>query len=168
MKKIILSLVVFISIKSYSQTIAENKIDEFTKDSIKSTSWEKLNNVYNSYLRFRKINGVYWLNLKMGFATVHSINENAELMLMTNTDSIITLNNEKFQITCTGCGAIGLLGSAAPGFDLDFKMTEAQLLYLKDHGIKKYRIYATDGYIEKVVLEKAQKNILKLAELIKS
>ncbi len=168
MKILLLNFAILISIQSFSQKIVEDKIDEFTKDHIKSTSWEKLNDNYHSYLRFRKINDTYWLNLKMGLASVNSIIEKAELLLMTNSDSIITLYNLKYQISCTGCGAISLLGSAATGFNLDFIITEQQLLYLKEHGIKKFRIYTTSGYIEKIVLEKAKKNIIKLLELINS
>lgn len=166
MKIFFIIFALFFSVKLFSQKIAESRIDEFTKDTITATSWEKLNNVYYSYLRFRKINATYLLNLKIGLAGIKSIDENAKLMLMTTTDSIIILTNLKFQIACTGCGASGLLGSAAPGFDLNFFITKEQLSYLQQYEIKKYRVYANDGYIEKNLLDKAQKNVRKLAELI--
>ena len=171
MKKIFSILILLSSVQSFAQKIVENKIDEFTKHSVKRTSWDGLTRIgglNDSFTRLEKIEDTYWLNLKMMSSNVNSINKDAELMLMTVTDSIVTLYNHEFQITCTGCGSIGLVGSSGQGFNISFLISEDKVEYLMKNAVKKIRIYTTDGYIDKEVPEKNQKKFMKQLELIKS
>jgi hypothetical protein len=85
---------------------------------------------------------------------VVSIDEGGKLLLMLDNDSIIELRNSKYQISCTGCGATGLVGSSAPGLFINFYLTKDNLSSLITHKVKKVRIYFTDGYKEAEIKDK--------------
>lgn len=154
--KTILLACLLIPVMSFAQKITEDKIDEFTKSSVKRTSWDKLFSTMKatSHIRVSKINGIVYLNLKLMDGSVFSMDENAKLMLKSTSDSIVTLYNLKFQITCRGCGAPGFGGSAAEGIDVSYVIDQDQAEYLKTHPLNKVRIYTSEGYIEEQVKSK--------------
>ena len=81
----------------YSQKLTENKIDEFTKQSIQKTSWETLFSTTKgtSYFRISKIDNILFVQLKFrlneGFETKSfSIEKNQELKFKTKKDDILS------------------------------------------------------------------------------
>jgi hypothetical protein len=170
MKKILLAICILCSLDFLGQKIVEDKIDEFTKQKIKRTSWDpfsRIKGINDSFTRIEKIDSTYWLEFKIMLSKVSAIDKGGELMLMTATDSIITLYNSEFQMSCSGCGAIGLIGSATEGFNLSFLLLEDELAYLEKNSIKKIRLYTTDGYIEREIHEKNKMNLSKQIMLIR-
>lgn len=154
MKYLIVSLLVLSSLSLKAQRIEENKIDDFTKTRVTRTSW---NYLYKSGgwvplwlgVRVSKINDTYWLNLKiMNGGHVESILEGAKFMLMLSNDSVVELANSAYAISCTGCGAIGFVGSAGQGLAADFMIRNNDVPSLMNNPIKKVRIYLSDGYEE--------------------
>lgn len=140
----------------FSQTISSKK-DEFTKAMITETSWEKIVMGWQmaGYMRIRKIDNSYYLQFKvMRNNSVFSVREDAELMLKTLKDSVITLKNIKYEITCRGCGAVGFAGSNGLGVELSFALNDEQIEFLRTNSIDKIRLYASDGYSEEKIKDK--------------
>jgi hypothetical protein len=152
-----------------AQKLEVNKIDEFTKASVKRTSWETINysNRLMAYTQINKIDNNYYLNLKiMSPDKVFSIDKEDELMIKTITDSVITLYNLKYEISCTSCGSTGLLGSGLQGIEVSYKIPVEIVSYLLTNKIKKLRIYATDGYFEDDIKDKHAEIFIKLLKLV--
>lgn len=152
-----------------AQKLEVNKIDEFTKASVKRTSWETINysNRLMAYTQISKIDDIYYLNLKiMSPDKVFSIDKEDELMIKTITDSVITLYNLKYEISCTGCGSKGLLGSGLQGIEVSYKIPVEIVSYLLTNKIKKLRIYATNGYFEDDIKDKHAEIFIKLLKLV--
>ena len=167
--KILFIIAVLITPKSFSQKLQENKIDDFTKKSIKSTSYETINynNNFMGYIKLRKVDDRSFLYLKMMLSgSVFAVEEGDKLMMITDTDSILTLNNSEFKISCEGCGAKGMLGSALQGVELRYEISNPTLAYLSENKIKKMRIYTKDGYVEDKIKEKNASIFMKLIKLI--
>ncbi len=150
MKKILFIILILIALNGFSQTLIENSIDEFTKASIKRTSWETVMGGMSQtyYLRISKIDSSYFLELKiMMNNTVFAINKDANLMLKLNNDSLITLKNSDYQITTIGEGAIGYMGSAGLGLHAIYLgLNKSTISVLTAAVLSKVRIYFTDGY----------------------
>lgn len=136
------------------QSITEDKIDEFTKDSIRRTSWEILSRTLKSegYFRISQINGQYSFDLKLmlgsGPGKAFSINEGDKLMFLTVDDEIIELINLKYALTCNGCGSKGLVGSNRLGIEVTYKIEHKYIESLSIKQLKKVRIYTSLGYEE--------------------
>ena len=169
MKSIIIASLLLVCHHTFSQTIVEDKVDAFTKKQIKKTSWETLSNIGRiySYTRVEKIDSTIWLNLRFITGSTIAMREDAKFMLMSDLDSVVSLQNSSFQLSCTGCGAIGFYGSAAPGIDVSFIVSESKKNTLINYNrIKKIRIYTTDGYIEADIKEKHSKSLIKQFQLL--
>lgn len=155
----------------YSQKLIENKIDEFTKQSVQKTSWETLFSTMEgtSYFRTSKIDNILFIQLKFrlneGFETkAFSIEKDQELMFKTKEEEIISLKNMKSTTTCVGCGAISFNASKALGIDVYYQINEEQFNTLKNVPIEKIRIYTDIGYKE---FEIKKKNALLLSNSLK-
>lgn len=164
-------IVLFFPTFCFAQKLKVNKIDEFTNASVKRTSWETINysgKSFMAYVRISKIDDILYLNLKIMLPSdeVFSIDKENELMIKTSTDSIITLYNLKYEISCTGCGANGLLGSALQGMEVSYKIPAEMVSYLLNNMIKKLRIYTTDGYVEDNINDKHAETFIKLLKLV--
>lgn len=158
-----------ISAIASAQELKENKIDEFTKLALKRTSYETLvqNFKMNLFIRGSKIDSTTYLDIKLMIGgKVFSIQENADLMLMLENDSIVTLKNLKFALSCKGCGAKGFAGSAAEGVQTSYVIDDAELKALTTHNIKKIRIYESDGYLEDEIKEKRSELLKKTLLLL--
>jgi hypothetical protein len=167
-KNFYLFFLILITISSFGQKIEENKIDEFTKTSIKRTSWETLNMTmsYTAYFRISLIENIEYFDLKLmiPYKSV-SISEGQNIMFMLENNEILTLKNLKTAYSCTGCGARGFSGSAAPGVSISYLINTDQIKLLKANKIKKIRIYTNDGYIENELKDKFD-NFIKNSLLI--
>lgn len=154
---------------SYGQKLEENKVDDFTKSTIKRTSWETLNSTmkFTAFFRVSKINDAEYFDLKlMMLNKIFSITEGQEIMFKFDDDEILTLKNSKTAVTCTGCGARGFSGSAAPGISVSYQMNKEQKALLATKKITKIRIYTSDGYIENDLKEKFDESIKKSVVLV--
>ena len=166
-----------LSIVTHGQMIKEDQVDEFTKNKVVRTSWEPLTKkgkIY-SHARVSKINTTTYLDFKImlsaGLTMDHSvfaIEKGETVMLKLNNDTIVTLNNPEHLISCTGCGAINIIGSGVQGIHLKIDLTDNQISTLLDHKITKIRIYTTDGYVENEVPDKFQEIVSKELSLIRS
>jgi len=172
MKKItflILILSIFISINSFGQKLKENKTDEFTNNSVKRTSWEMINSnmQFTAYIRISKINESHYFDLKMMMnGSVFSISEGQKLMFKLSNGEVINLENLKYAVTCTGCGATGLMGSDAQGIQVSYPISVENIEKLKEISIEKFRIYTNDGYVENDMKSKNDKKIKKCLSLV--
>ncbi|HTC00882.1 MAG TPA: hypothetical protein VK705_09385 [Ferruginibacter sp.] len=152
---------------SYSQKIAENKIDDFTKTSVIRTTWDNLykgglSNPFWISIRVSKLNSSYWIDIKtMNDNKVQSIQEGGKFLLMLTNDSIIELNNNKYVISCIGCGATGFIGSGGEGIETSFLLNDSLKGILQKIPLKKIRLYFTDGYVEGELKNKQTELILK-------
>jgi predicted nucleotidyltransferase len=168
MKNTLLALTfIFTSMYAGAQ-LAENKVDEFTKKSVKRTTWEKF--IYSmkgtAFTRVSRIDSTILLNFKFSNTDVISIREGAKFMLKTSTDSIVTLNALDYTISCKGCGAINYVGSAAEGVEVTYPISIEQVNYLASNPVTKLRFYTTDGYLEFEIKEKFAKSLQDQLKLI--
>ncbi len=153
----------------FGQKLEENKVDEFTKAFVKRTSWETINfsNNFLAYSRISKIDNIYYLDVKVTLSdAVFSIEKDDKLMIKTVTDSIITIFNLKYQISCTGCGAKGLIGSGLEGIEVSYPIPSEMVLYLLTNKIKALRLYTTDGYVEHDIKDKNAQTFIKQLKLV--
>ena len=150
------------------QSIAEDKIDEFTKTSIKRTSWESLTSsiIYTSYFRFSKINDDFFLDIKLIDGNVFSIDEGQKIMFKLSNDKILALQNLEHQITCTGCGAKGFVGSTGQGIQVSYPLNKENFDMLKEYDVLKIRIYTSEGFREGDLKTKNLKKFKKGLSLI--
>jgi hypothetical protein len=170
-KKITFTIVILIlfSTQIKAQKIVENKIDEFTNNKIKRTSWiSTYTREYRTRFRISKINDNLYLNLKMANGNVFSINEGQKLMLKLSNGEIIKLHNIEYEITCTGCAAIGFVGSQAQGISVSYGMTQKEMTQIGNQDILKIRIYTTTGYVEDDLKLKYSKRIKKAISLFEN
>lgn len=166
MKKIILLFSIFISSLCFSQKIVENKTDEFTKKTILRSDWEKLTSTeYASYINLNKIEGTYFLGLKVITMTVCSVSENNKISFLFDDGSVLELENMKYAISGYGDGAIGLSGSQALGLSLNLILSNENLEILKNKTIVKIRINTSKGFIEDKVKEKNSVILKKMLSL---
>ena len=159
-----------ISFQIISQELVVNKIDDFTGNTVKRTSWETLNMTmkFTAYFRISKINDNYYFNLKMmlGGGSVFSIGEGQEFMFKLSNGEIIKLPNLEYAITCTGCGAKGFSGSQAQGIQVSYRIMPEQIEKLKNNPAIKIRIYTNDGYVENDLKPKYYKKVQKALSLV--
>ena len=171
MKKTTLIIIVILAgmtLQSFGQKLEENKTDEFTKNSVKRTSWETLcsSSVANAHFRVSLINEYKTFDLKLMINKVFSIDKDQELMLKLANGDVVKLQNLKYTITCNGCGATGFVGSEAEGIQVDYPLDKDQVEQLKANKVVKVRIYTNDGYVEDDVKDKNAEKIIKSLQLL--
>lgn len=153
-----------------AQTLKEDKVDEFTKKSVKRTSWETVcgKGSFYTYAQSSKINDNRFLTFRiMSNAKVYVVNEGDELMLKLANDSIVSLKVLKRAISCRGCGSIGIIGSAADGIEVVFDLKEEIYTYLLLNKVAKMRLQTSSGYIEAELKDKHAEMLIRVLELIK-
>jgi hypothetical protein len=169
-KTILISLVTLagMTLQSFGQKLDENKTDEFTKNSVKRTSWETLSSssVANAHFRISLINEYETFDVKLMINKVFSIDKDQELMFKLANGDVVKLQNLKYTITCNGCGATGLAGSEAEGIQVVYPLAKEQIEQLKANKIVKVRIYTNDGYVEDDVKDKNAEKIIKSLQLL--
>ena len=170
-KWVLISTLLFgLSFSLAGQVLEENKVDEFTKHSVKRTSWETLNSSmkFNAYFRISKIDDLIYFDLKMsiGVGEVFSIKKDQELMFKLANDSIVSLPNLEYALTCKGCGAKGYMGSAAHGIQVSYPINIKQIDLLKKEKVIKARVYTSTGYVEDELKDKNALKIKKALSLV--
>lgn len=167
MKKVLLIIVLFIGVNSFAQKLEVNKTDEFTGDILKKTSWENLaTSGFFTYFNVSNVNGDYFLNLKVMIeGKVFSIEKDGELMLKLTNGEIITLKNTEHTITCIGCGAKGVVGSADEGISVSYTLSKEDAEILNNATIESLRIYTSIGFRDSKLKEKNSNKIQKAIQL---
>jgi len=171
----IITIFLFLHKHSFTQTLVENKVDEFTNNKVMRTSWETLNISwkYTGYFRISQINETMYFDLKMSIAEglskgrIFSIGEGQEIMFKIESGEIIKLKNLKHEVTCIGCGAIGYAGSAGYGLSVSFLLSKENAEKLKNNKVVKIRIYTSDGYVEDDTKLKHAEKIISSLNLLK-
>jgi len=168
MKRIFILMVLVFSQFSYCQELAENRVDDFTKDVVKRTSWEKFawTSDFRSYARISKINETSVLGIKFFARSFTTIDKGADIMLMLEDGQVITLKNSKYEICCIGCGSIGMYMSNTYGLDISAILSDSDKSAIASSKIKKIRIYCNDGYEESEVKTKQSDTLQKLIALL--
>lgn len=168
MKLFLIIASILICFESYGQKIVEQKIDDFTGDEIIVTSWEPLRKSMkmNASISLRVVNGLAYIGLKTMFGGVYSIGEGDELMFKLKNDKVISVKNMEYTLTCTGCGATGLMGSGAPGTKTYYPITKKQMDEILASPATKVRVYLSDGYEEDKLNSKNYGTLKELIELI--
>jgi len=160
---LLLTILFCIAAKSFGQKLDENTVDDFTKKSIKRTSWESLFATSGSgqaHYRFSVVDNDETLDLRYNQnGKIFGISEGLQFMLKLDNGDVITLLNPSFVITCKGCGATGMNGSGAEGIQVFYPITKEQSDKLKAGKVVKVRIYTNDGYIEEDVKDKNAEKI---------
>jgi hypothetical protein len=174
MRKTILlfaGILLFTSLKTFAQTLEKDKIDKFTKNEIKATSWEKLigkggmSSLFTNF-RISKVNETIWFELKMMMNNkIYSINQNNQIIFLFENEETLVLVNNEFAVACKGCGAPGYVGSEGYGTHTYYLLNNDQIEILKKNIIKSVRIYNSETYVEGDA-EKVNKTLLKCFELI--
>lgn len=151
-----------------AQKLVENKIDEFTENSIKRTSWERFvqTALFTSNFRISKIDDNLFFELKMMDGSVFSIDKDQKLMFKLEDNEIVKLPNLEFKVTCEGCGAKGFAGSLAQGIQVAYLINLEQIEKLKNNNAEKIRIYTNDGYREYEMKSKNYAKVKKALSLI--
>lgn len=168
----ILPLLFFLGVNqlTFGQTLEENKIDDFTKNTVKRTSWETLNMSmkFTAYFRISKINEHTYFDLKMGIGLgeIFSIGKDQEIMFKLANDSIVSLPNLEYALTCKGCGAKGYMGSAAQSIQVSYPINIEQIEFLKKEKALKVRVYTNTGYVEDELKDKNALKIKKALSLV--
>lgn len=149
MKKIIIAFLLFTCLMN-AQKIVENKVDEFTKNKVVRTDWEKISDSRGLYLysRISKIDDSYYVEMKIPTNYVTSINPEDDVSFMFENNEIINLKSTEYKITCYGCGSIGLAGSSALGLGFVCKTSNLDIEKFKNNLVKKIRINKSTGYSE--------------------
>jgi len=152
MKRTLIISLLLLSLSSFSQNsiFSEDKIDDMTGKKIRRTSWLVLRMEANRayYTRLCQIDSTFFLDLKILVGSYVSVEEDADFIIKFSDNSTLILKNHKYISAGLGDGAIGMLGSEAPGINPRFILTKEQLETLAKKEIIKIRLYLNDGYIE--------------------
>jgi len=171
MKKTLLLITLILSVlslQSFAQKLEENKVDDFTNKSIKKTSWEVLYTTFtaNAYFSISSIDRIKYFDFRYQNGSVFSIDNGQELMFKLDNGDILKVQNLKYTLTCTGCGAKGLTGSGTQGIEVSYPFTDEQKEILKAHKVLKIRFYTNDGYVENDIKDKVADKIQQAIKLI--
>ena len=151
-----------------------NEVDEFTGKRVKISTYEKASDFYESsgnlfnFIRFRKIDNVYMLDLKATLfsGAVFAVERSSKMMIKLSSGDIIELKAVSYEMSCSGCGAVGLLNAGVQGISQTYLISEDQIKNIIKSPPSKIRLYMTDGYADEPVPAKEASNIVKIAELI--
>lgn len=167
--KVLLILLLALPLASYSQELIENKVDEFTKHKVLRTSWEPLTRTQKlySFIQISKVNESSYLRIKYTIPnTIFSIREGDKIMLKLANDSIVSLLYPKSQVSCKGCGVVGISMSNHDGVEVSIPLDKDVVDILIKQRISKIRVYTTKGYAEEDVKEKLSENLINELKLV--
>jgi hypothetical protein len=159
-----------IAATSSAQTIDENTKDEFTGARIVSTNWEWLSysgETATIYFKIRVVNDDYYLHLKymLTWGGVFAIGNRDQFMLKLANDSVVKLTPSEGQVSCKGCGSVGMVGYNYWGTHTNYPLSPEAMEALMSSPIVKTRLYTSDGFLEQEVNPKRQDYVLKALKL---
>lgn len=159
MKKLTLILFTFLMVltfKSFGQKLEVNKTDDFTKKSVKQTSWETLFQTFKgmAYFRISVTDTTATFDLKFQNDKMNTGMKGDQLMFAMDNGQVVTLTNLEDAFSCRGCGARGINGSGTLGIQMTFALSKDQIQKLKTGKITKMRIGFTTGAFDEDVKAK--------------
>lgn len=172
MKKVIFIIITtFISINGIAQKLERDEVDEFTKDSIQETSWEKLAgknmSSFCANFRLKKVNGNVWFSLKLMMNnSIYSIDKGEKLIFLFDDKSTYELTNSEYTLTSKGGGAIGHGGSEGWGTQTNYLLGNDFNEQFRTKKVTKIRVYTSEGYTEKEVDKGFNDRLRKCIELL--
>lgn len=170
MKKSLLFLLLFLSIKAYSQTLKVEK-DEFTGVEDKTTSWEELckgtfkHPCFPSMFRFRSIEGLIYFDYQKTTPDIEAISKGNKLMLKLDNNEIVELEASESKVSCIGCWD-KFVGSESNAVKTPYSVSKEQIEKLLNHKVVKLRVYFNEGYKEEVIGKKRADKIINALKLI--
>lgn len=125
----------------------KNEIDKFTKTKTVLTKGAKIERrgKYFTLIKGLVLNEYKYLRVTMTTYRISSFRRDSKFMLMSESDSVITLNavdHSKSDHSFVWYATI------------NYEITEEQLAYLISNKITTVRFYGSDGYIEKEIKDK--------------
>jgi len=171
---VILMIVLSSCVGGEGAGMVKNEIDEFTGNRIKATTFVRASDHYAfspslfNFIRFRKINNSYILDLKTTLVSgaVFSIDRESDLMLKLKSGEIIKLKAMQHKVSCFGCGADGIVHSKVMGILQNYIIKKEQLKTLLQDSPVLMRLYLSTGYLEEGIPLSDAKIISKNAGLI--
>jgi hypothetical protein len=139
-----------------AQKLREDKIDEFTSDTIRSTHFEVfcMNMKFMAQIAVTKINNRMALEVKLSTEeSLRSIEKDEEFMIKLKNGQVVKLLSNEFVQACKGCAAKGLMGSGADGIHAFYRIEPEQIQKLIESPVEKIRIYTHKGYMEGLIKE---------------
>ena len=164
-----LSVILLCSLLVNGQKLKTSEIDEFTGVRKLSTSWEYIgfSMGFSPKIRILQSDEMFMINLK---AIIHprrvSVDKDDRFFIKFEDETIIELYNLEYTMSCIGCGATGMGGSEGQGLDLNFRITEQNLIDLKEKTIVKVRLESDKSYFESSTKSRHAKKIKSLAALV--
>ncbi len=152
--------------------LQDNFIDRSSGDSVLHTYWHVLcrGNITDQltiFYRFSKINDRYSLDIKvMDAGSDVVVARNAELRLLLDDGSSLSLYNSAYAVSCIGCGARGYMGSDAPGISLSYPVSGKEMTKLQRSYVERVKIYVAYGYWQRSVHEYNSEVFFKQANLV--
>lgn len=150
---------------AFSQKIVKNEKDAFTGSQVTETSYVKLSDGLTCSIR--SVNDICMLMVSFnGGDEVYTMEQDAQLMLKLQNDSIVTLSNLEVAVSEYRSFTIGNTYISHYLLQTKYTLSDEQIKELQEYKISRIRFYTTDGYIEREVSEKNAKKLLKLFNLI--
>ena len=172
LRKASLTLIaVFLAFNVSAQKIITSEYDEFTDDKKVITSWERIATSlwFAPKVRLIQINNTAYINLKVQTEPkVVSVDVGDRFYIKFDDGTKMSLINEKYTISCRGCGATGIGGIEGQGVELTFVLTQEQLALLKNKTIEKVRLETSEGYMEATTKPKHAAKINNLVLLLQN
>lgn len=166
--KYIVLLIMLLPVAVYSQRLEVDKIDEFSNERERQTSWEK---VYEDFsgnvlrLKFLRIGERMYIAAKMiaNRSTVYTIHEGSLLQIKTSAGKKFEFASESTVISSIGGGAVGLMASGVLGINARYRFSGA---FSDDDDICLIRVNTSIGYHDFDISKGKSKKIMLLYKLV--
>ncbi len=137
--------------------LSEFRVDDETKDTIIRSYWQVLErssmvHKLNTFYRISRINGDMFIDLKaVEGGELFVVPRGALVKLLLENGDVIVLRNEKYTVSCPGCGDRGYWGGQAHGVQLRFPLPDDDIRLMLRYHIMAIVVGSSDDYLEKRV-----------------
>lgn len=173
MKKRILFLFLLLACLSIqAQKISVNKTDNFTKNQIVYTSYEKISSEplimggqlgRNIWMCFGRENGLNMILMKWLSVENRFVSKDSNVIFLDEEDNTHVFTVSDYA-SGSGVGTVGALGMDLWGIQL---LLLGDLSVFENHTMKSVRIYTSNGYFDFKIKNGASKKIMKAYNLFK-
>ena len=173
MKRRILFLFLLLACLSIqAQKISVNKTDNFTKNQIVYTSYEKISSEplimggqlgRNIWMCFGRENGLNMILMKWLTVDNRYVRKDSNVIFLDEEDNTHTFTVSDYA-SGRGVGTVGALGMDLWGIQL---LLLGDLSAFENHTMKSVRIYTADGYFDFKIKNGASKKVMKAYNLFK-
>lgn len=159
MRIILTAFLITLSFHAFPQCEYNQKgKDEFTGSDVAITKYVELYSDLNTLIKVQlmRVDSLYSIVIGMNIGKIYSIDQGALLMFIMENDSVFAAPSIKFVTATAKESIIGTIWYGATAFALNMNGLNA----LATLGVKKIRIYTTNGYIQHDISE-GNKNAIK-------